>query len=100
MHRVIKAARFIKYNMPNLVARYDQPALSDQESLDVAAFINDGSIHPRPKPKFHNYPNTRTKPLDYFKGPYVDSFSEDQHAFGPWKAIKEYYVSNGLEVYF
>lgn len=92
MHRVIKAAEFIKFNMPNLIAKYNQPALSDQEALDVAAFINDGRIHPRPVPKFHNYPNINTKPVDYFKGPYLDPYSEDQHAFGPWYEIEKFYA--------
>jgi len=96
MHRVIKAARFIKYNMPNKTATLESPVLTDQEALDVAAFINDGSIHPRPKRKEPCYPNKETKPIDFFKGPYLDGFSEDQHQFGPWKEIEAFYKSQGL----
>jgi thiosulfate dehydrogenase len=96
MHRVIKAARFIKYNMPNKQATLDEPVLTDQEALDVAAFINDGSIHPRPKSKYVCYPNKDTKPIDYFKGPYLDGFSEDQHTFGPWREIEQFYRKQGL----
>jgi len=99
MHRVIKAARFIKYNMPNLSTNYEKPTLTDQEALDVAAFINDGRIHPRPKPVALNYPDISTKPIDYFSGPYVDNFSEEQHTFGPWHEIERYYTSRGLKVY-
>ena len=88
MHRVLKAAAFIKYNMPNASASADQPVLNDQEALDVAAYINDGRIHPRPKPKHTDYENLKHKPVDYFKGPYLDSFPALQHAFGPWDEIE------------
>lgn len=96
MHRVLKAASFIKYNMPNKTATLEKPVLTDQEALDVAAFINDGKIHPRPVPKHIDYRNTNTKPIDYFKGPYIDPFSESQHAFGPWDEIEKFWVDKGL----
>jgi len=70
--------------------------LTDQEALDVAAFVNDGSIHPRPKSPYVCYPNQVTKPIDYFKGPYLDGFSEDEHTFGPWKRIEAFYKSQGM----
>lgn len=98
MHRVLKAARFIKYNMPNLTTNYDKPTLTDQEALDVAAFVNDGRIHPRPKSPYKAYENLNTKPIDYFKGPYVDGFSEELHTFGPWLAIEQYYKEKGLKL--
>lgn len=100
MHRVLKAASFIKYNMPNNLVNWEKPALSDQEALDVAAFINDGRIHPRPKPKKSvvSYPNIKTKPVDYFKGPYQDNFSEEQHTFGPWDVILAYYQEKGIKL--
>jgi thiosulfate dehydrogenase len=99
MHRVIKCASFVKYNMPNLKARYEKPLLSDQQALDVAAYINDGNIHPRPKSKYKAYENIHTKPIDYFKGPYPDTFSEAQHTFGPWDEIEKFYTSQGLKVH-
>lgn len=95
MHRVLKAASFIKYNMPDKIATLEKPVLNDQEALDVAAFINDGSIHSRPIPKHVDYANTKTKPIDYFKAPYVDPFSEQQHAFGPWDEIEKFYTDKG-----
>lgn len=91
MHRVLKAASFIKYNMPNAIASVEQPVLTDQEALDVAAYINDGRIHDRPKATGLCYPNIEKKPIDFFQGPYVDHFSEQQHAFGPWDEIINYY---------
>ncbi len=101
MHRVLKAASFIKYNMPNKTVSWGNPTLTDQEALDVAAFINDGRIHQRPKPnsKIISYANTTTKPIDYFKGPYLDSFPELRHAFGPWDEIMDYYETNHLKLY-
>jgi thiosulfate dehydrogenase len=99
MHRIVKAARFIKYNMPNLKTTWDKPSLSDQEALDVAAFINDVSIHPRPHSPYPAYENIETKPIDYFKGPYLDGFPEDVHTFGPWYEIKKFYTDKGLKVH-
>jgi len=100
MHRVIKAASFIKYNMPNKIT-WQNPTLNDQEALDVAAFINDYRIHERPKQNLNeiSYANIHTKPIDYFKGPYEDGFSEEQHAFGPWDKIEKYYIDNGLKIH-
>lgn len=99
MHRVIKAASFIKYNMPNLTTDYTKPKLTNQEALDVAAFINDGSIHQRPKSKYKMYENIKTKPIDFFKGPYEDGFSEKEHTFGPWDNIEKFYTDKGLKVH-
>lgn len=96
MHRVLKAASFIKYNMPNAIARYDNPVLTDQEALDVAAFINDGRIHDRPKATGLCYPKLSTKPIDYFEGPYLDTFTENQHAFGPWDEIELFYKTRKI----
>ena len=98
MHRVIKAASFIKYNMPNITTNWEKPLLTDQEALDVAAFINDGSVHKRPKSKQASYEYTKNKPIDYFKGPYLDSFSEKTHTFGPWDNIISFYKSNNYKV--
>lgn len=99
MHRVIKAASFIKYNMPDKIATLEKPVLTDQEALDVASYINDGSVHPRPKPKPSqvDYANIKTKPIDYFKAPYLDGFSEQQHTFGPWDEIEKFYTDRGLK---
>lgn len=97
MHRVIKAASFIRYNMPKDLTSIDKPKLSTQEALDVAAFINDGTIHKRPVSKYVCYPELRTKPIDYFKGPYLDGYPEKEHQFGPWDNIIKYYRDKNLE---
>lgn len=101
MHRVVKAASFIYANMPNKMAKYNQPKLSVEEAFDVAAFINDDRIHKRPANNGTvNYPNIQTKPLDYGVGPFVDSFPEIQHKIGPWKPILEYRTKNKLPTAF
>ena len=101
MHRVLKAARFIKANMPDKKAFWHKPFLSDNEAIDVAAFINDDRIHQRPQPtKSMGYENISVKPIDYGVGPYVDTFSELQHKFGPYQPIIDYHKNNNLPIVF
>lgn len=101
MHRVLKAARFIKANMPHLIAYWDKPVLTDAEAIDVAAFVNDDRIHPRPQPvKSMGYDNMRVKAIDYGSGPYADTFSEMQHKFGPYQPIIDYHKRNNIPIVF
>lgn len=91
MHRLIKAAQFIKYNMPWDVATWDKPVLTDEEALDVAAYVNDDSLHTRPSANMKNeYPNVVDKPVDFYYPPYVDGFSRAQHKYGPFAPIIAY----------
>jgi len=86
MYRITKLAGYIKYAMP-LGTRYPATQLSDAEAWDVAAFVNS-----KPHPvKFFKYdwPELKTKPFDYPFGPYADSFSEEQHKYGPFAQIKK-----------
>lgn len=104
MHRVLKAAAFIKANMPYQLAYWNKPVLSDKEAIDVAAFINDDRLHDRPKRKmeehYPDYPNERVRPIDHFKAPFPDTFSEMQHKLGPFRPIIEYHKAHGLPVIF
>ena len=97
-HRITKLARFIKANMPDKKATWEKPFLTDEEALDVAAFINDDSIHPRPdkKPGTPDYPYAKAKPIDFGTGPFEDSFSAQQHKYGPFTPIVEYHKAHGL----
>ncbi len=97
MHRIIKMAQWLKANMPFDKARWDKPFLSDEESLDIAAFINDDTIHPRPDPKNVGYPYPEEKAIDYAKGPFVDTFSAAQHKFGPYQPIIDYWKNKGMK---
>ncbi|MCB0729195.1 MAG: hypothetical protein R2942_02725 [Ignavibacteria bacterium] len=78
MYRVLVAAAFIYNKMP-----FNDAVLSVEESFDVAAYINS-----QPRPAFPNngsdYPDLKLKPVDSPYPPYDDSFSEEQHKFGPY----------------
>ena len=87
--------------MPDKKATWDKPFLTDEQALDVAAFINDDVIHPRPMKKNRavpDYPNDTTKAFDYDLGPYADTFSEAQHKYGPYPPIIEYHKAHHLPV--
>lgn len=86
MARLITAANFIHFNMPNGTS-YTQPRLSPQDSWDVAAYVIS-----RPRPKRggldKDFPNLLQKPVDTPYGPYADRFSRAQHQFGPFGPIE------------
>jgi thiosulfate dehydrogenase len=47
---------------------------------------------PRPaKDLSRDWPDISKKPFDHPFGPYTDSFSENQHKYGPYGPIKEFY---------
>lgn len=88
MHRLIKSAQFIKYNMPFDLVRWDKPLLTDEEAMDVAAYVNDDHLHERPWTELDDdYPFEEEKPLDYCDPPYADPFPPAQHKYGPFKPI-------------
>lgn len=102
-HRVLKDARFIKANMPDKKAFWYKPFLTDEQCIDVAAFINDDRIHPRPEKRdksIPDYPDIKVKPIDYGTGPYLDTFSAMQHKFGPYKPIIDYHKAHNIPVVF
>ena len=87
LFRLSRFAGYVKMNMPFLQATYKTPVLSDEESWDVAAFVNS---RPRPgKDLSGDWPNISKKPVDHPFGPYKDGFSEEQHKFGPFNPIVE-----------
>jgi thiosulfate dehydrogenase len=86
LYRISRLAAFIKYNMPFGPTQLP-PQLTDEEAWDVAAFI---ISQPRDEKRFpYDWPRIETKPVDYSFGPYTDSFSEQQHKYGPFAPIKE-----------
>lgn len=86
LYRLSKFAGFVKANMPFEEANYNQPILTDEQAWDVAAFVNS---QPRPFREFkEDWPDISKKPYDHPFGPYADSFSEEQHKFGPFKPIE------------
>ena len=87
MTRVLTAARFIKARMP-----FGQPDLTSDQAYDVAAFVNS---HPRPqKANLEvDFPDKTRKPVDSPYPPYADDFPQEQHNYGPFRPIREYYES-------
>jgi len=87
MGRVLTAARFIKARMP-----FGEADLSDDEAYDVAAYINS-----QPRPQMagleNDYPDRADKPVDSPYPPYADPFPQEQHRFGPFGPIRDYYES-------
>ena len=85
LHRVLTAARFVKAKMP-----LGKPDLNDDEAFDVAAFLNS-----KPRPEMadldRDYPDRTKKPVDTSYPPYADSFSLEQHRFGPFPPIEAWY---------
>jgi thiosulfate dehydrogenase len=87
LYRISFFAGFVKTNMPFLEAAYDYPKLTNEEAWDVAAYVN-SQPHPLNKNK-NDFPDISKKPIDDPMGPYADTFSEEQHKFGPFKPIKD-----------
>lgn len=90
MHRVITAAAFIKNNMPYLQATWEEPKLTDEESYHVAGYINSFK-RPEKQDKIADFPDKKLKPVSTPYGPWVDSFSQKQHKYGPFPPIIKYY---------
>jgi len=97
MHRIIKMAQWLKANMPYDKAGWDKPFLSDEEALDVAAFVNDDALHKRPNVKSFDYPRSEEKAIDYAIGPFCDTFSVMQHKLGPYQPIITFWKGKGLK---
>ncbi len=90
MHRVITAARFIKGNMPFGQATWENPKLTDEESYHLAGYINSFE-RPQKGNKEKDYPDLTLKPVSSPYGPWIDDFPADQHKYGPFKPIMEFY---------
>lgn len=85
LYRLSNFAGFVRSNMPfNEVTHNNH--LSDEEAWDLAAFVNS---QPRPvfKGQEEDWPDISKKPFDHPFGPYADSFSEQQHKYGPFLPI-------------
>ena len=90
MHRVITAAQFIKGNMPFGAATWQEPKLTDEEAYHVAGYIN-SFIRPEKANKEADFPDRKLKPMSTPYGPWADNFSAEQHKYGPYGPIAEFY---------
>lgn len=87
LYRLSRFAGYVKNNMPFGEVEYHNPQLTDEEAWDVAAFVNSQPRHL--KVFAEDWPDISKKPFDHPFGPYADSFSEEQHKYGPFKPIIE-----------
>lgn len=90
MHRVLTAAAFIKSNMPYLQADWENPKLTDEEAYHVAGYINSFQ-RPQKQNKSVDFPDRKRKPVSTPYGPWADNFSAEQHKFGPFPPIIDFY---------
>lgn len=86
LSRISNMAKYVKYNMP-LGVSHDAPELSDEDAWDVAAYIESKPRPHKAVPK--DWPDITKKPIDHPFGPYADAFSEQQHKYGPFTAMKK-----------
>ena len=92
LYRLTKLAGYIRDNMPYDEAYHCKPVLTDEEAWDVAAFINSQTRSAKTFPK--DWPDITTKPVDHPFGPFSDSFSTQQHKYGPFKPIQTFKEKN------
>ena len=86
LFRLSRFAGYVKSNMPHGTT-FEKPVLSDEEAWDVAAYVNSLA---RPEKTFpDDWPDISKKPVDHPFGPYADSFSQQQHKYGPFTSIRE-----------
>ncbi|MBS1576706.1 MAG: c-type cytochrome [Bacteroidetes bacterium] len=87
LYRLSRFAGYVKYNMPFDKASNPSLQLSNDEAWDVAAFVNS---QPRPVKFFeHDWPDIKMKAVDYPLGPFADTFSVQQHKYGPFEPIEK-----------
>lgn len=85
LYRLSRLAGYVYSNMP-FGTTYESPVLTPEQAWDVAAYINS---QPHPVKIFkQDWPDISTKPFDHPFGPYADTFSESQHKYGPFMAIR------------
>ncbi|MGB4401024.1 MAG: c-type cytochrome [Daejeonella sp.] len=88
LYRISNFASYVRNNMP-LGANHENPQLSEEESWDVAAYVNSQS---RPhKDQSRDWKDYSKKPIDFPFGPYADKFTEKEHKLGPFNAIASFY---------
>lgn len=81
LYRISSFAGYVKNNMP-FGSTYKAPQLTAAQAWDVAAFVNS---QPRPhKDQSKDWPDIKLKPVDLPFGPYADTFSQQQHKYGPF----------------
>lgn len=87
MNRLLTTAAFIHSNMP-LGTQWNHPAITNENAYDVAAYLS-SKERPQMSGLEKDYPKLEKKAVDCPYPPYADDFSQEQHQYGPFQAIKE-----------
>ncbi len=86
MNRILTNAPFIQANMP-LGTPWNAPVLSAEEAYDLAGLLS-SKDRPKMSGLEKDYPKLEKKPVDCPYPPYVDSFPQEQHQYGPFQPIE------------
>ena len=87
MNRLLTTAAFIHSNMP-LGTQWNHPIITTEDAYDVAAYLS-SKERPQMSGLEKDYPKLEKKAVDCPYPPYADAFSQEQHQYGPFQAIKE-----------
>lgn len=87
MNRILTSAPFIRANMP-LGTPWNAPVVSVEEAYDIAGYLSSRE-RPQMSGLEKDYPKLERKPVDCPYPPYADSFSQEQHQYGPYQPIME-----------
>ena len=83
MYRTLKAADFIRSNMP-LGASKDSPILTDEDAYNVAAYMNDDShFRPEKANRDKDFPDEVVKAPDTYR----EGIESKEYKFGPYGKI-------------
>ena len=94
MFAVPLLARYIRASMP-FGASYDQPQLTPEEALDIAAYVNDDAMPRRQNPnRAKLYPDAALRPQGFAIAEHF--VGQDQEAYlrakrGPFRNVNEHY---------
>ena len=86
MNRILTNAPFIHANMP-VGTPWDVPVLTVDEAYDIAGFLS-SKERPQMSGLEKDYPKLEKKPVDCPYPPYTDSFTQEQHQYGPFQPIE------------
>ncbi len=87
MNRLLTNAAFVRSNMP-LGTVWNRPAITKEDAYDIAAYLS-SKERPQMSGLEKDYPKLEKKPADCPYPPYADDFSQEQHQYGPFQAIKD-----------
>lgn len=85
-NRLLTTAAFIHSNMP-LGTPWNRPAITNEDAYDIAAYLSSNK-RPQMSGLEKDYPKLEKKPADCPYPPYADTFSQEQHQYGPFQPIK------------